>query len=85
MVKNGGTLDGVVFVERTDDKADLALLDKLIKSEPAYERWHIEMSGQDNFASGFGNSYERIEDDVLYVKMDDDIVRGDHLRNIRSK
>ncbi|KAF7561689.1 hypothetical protein G7046_g2464 [Stylonectria norvegica] len=74
LVKNGGMLDAVIFVERTEDKDDLELLEKLIQSEEVYERWRIEMDGQSNFDSGFGISYERIENDVLYIKMDDDIV-----------
>lgn len=74
LVKNGGVLDGVIFVERTTDEADLALLTKMIDAEPAYERWHLDMEGKDNFAAGFGGSYDQIEDDVFYVKMDDDIV-----------
>ena len=67
-------LDGVIFVERTQDEQDLKLLAKMLKSEPSYERWKIEMTDEDNFTSGFGNSYDRVEDDVLYVKIDDDIV-----------
>ena len=67
-------MDGVVFVERTTDEKDLDLLNKLIEGEPAYEKWHVDLSGKDNFGSGFGNSYEKIEDDVLYIKVDDDIV-----------
>lgn len=74
LVKNGGILDGVIFVERTTDEADLALLSKMIEEEPAYERWHLDMGGEENFAKGFGGSYDQIEDDVFYVKMDDDIV-----------
>ncbi|KAH7129996.1 hypothetical protein B0J13DRAFT_588213 [Dactylonectria estremocensis] len=74
LAKNGGMLDGVIFVERTKDALDLGLLHRLLESEPAYEKWHIGMAEDDQFASGFGNSYDRIEDDVLYIKMDDDIV-----------
>lgn len=67
-------LDGVIFVERTKDLHDLALLKKLLESESSYEKWSVEMSGDDNFSSGFGNSYDRVEDHVMYVKIDDDIV-----------
>ncbi|KAH7013222.1 hypothetical protein EDB80DRAFT_749022 [Ilyonectria destructans] len=74
LIKNGGMLDGVIFVERTSDALDLDLLHRLTQSEPAYETWHIEMADDDQFSSGFGNSYDRIEDDVLYIKIDDDIV-----------
>ncbi|RGP79640.1 hypothetical protein FLONG3_2194 [Fusarium longipes] len=74
LAKNGGLLDGVIFVERTKDHHDLALLEKLLKSEDTYQRWQIEMSDADNFSNGFANSYDRVEDDVIYVKIDDDIV-----------
>ncbi|KAM5342788.1 hypothetical protein ACJ41O_013754 [Fusarium nematophilum] len=74
LVKNGGMLDGVIFVERTQDPKDLELLANLLESEEAYEKWQIEMSDEDNFTSGFGNSYDKVEDNVLYVKIDDDIV-----------
>ncbi|KAF4976568.1 hypothetical protein FZEAL_6779 [Fusarium zealandicum] len=74
LVKNGGMLDGVIFVERTQETPDLELLDKLLDSEDAYEKWHINMVDSDNFSSGFGNSYDKVEDDVMYVKIDDDIV-----------
>lgn len=69
LVKNGGMLDGVIWLERTSVKKDLALLDKLVENEPAYERWVVDMSGD-----GFTTSYDKVEDDVLYIKMDDDIV-----------
>ncbi|KAF4998332.1 hypothetical protein FGRMN_3212 [Fusarium graminum] len=74
LVKNGGLLDGVIFVERTKDPHDLAFLNKLLESEASYEKWQVEMAGEDNFSSGFGNSYDRVEDSVMYVKIDDDIV-----------
>lgn len=61
-------------MERTKDPLDLALLEKLIKSEDTYEKWQIDMPDDDNFTNGFANSYDRIEDNVMYVKIDDDIV-----------
>lgn len=61
-------------MERTRDPHDLALLNKLIESENTYEKWEVELSDIDNFTSGFGSSYDRVEDNVMYVKIDDDIV-----------
>jgi hypothetical protein len=61
-------------VERTKDPQDLALLEKLLKSEDTYQRRQVEMADEDNFSNGFANSYDRVEDDVMYVKIDDDIV-----------
>ena len=75
-------MDGVIFVERTTDAQDLAFLNQMLESEPAYEKWAIDLSGKDNFASGFGISYERVEDDVLYIKIDDDIVGNAPLPSI---
>ncbi|KAL7793700.1 hypothetical protein V8C37DRAFT_377925 [Trichoderma ceciliae] len=69
LVKNGGILDGVIFLERTDNEQDLKFLDKLLASEPDYEKWVIDMS-----EGGFASSYDLIQDDIMYVKMDDDIV-----------
>ncbi|KAL7792782.1 hypothetical protein V8C43DRAFT_282440 [Trichoderma afarasin] len=69
LVKNGGVLDGVIFVVRTKDAANLALLDKMMASEPAYERLEVNLKSK-----GYTSSYEFIQDDVMYIKMDDDIV-----------
>lgn len=62
-------LDGVIFLERTTDPANVALLDKMIASEPDYIRWKVDLS-----KDGYASSYDRIEDGVMYIKMDDDIV-----------
>ncbi|KOS16920.1 hypothetical protein ESCO_004912 [Escovopsis weberi] len=67
--KNGGVLDGVIFLERTSKEDDVAFLEKLLASEPAYERWKIDMDGE-----GYASSYDRIQDDTMYIKIDDDIV-----------
>ena len=71
LVKNGGILDEVIWLERTQNQADLAFLDKLIHSEAGYSRVDVQHS-DGNYAS----AYDGIEDDVLYVKVDTDIVRG---------
>lgn len=69
MAKNGGLLDGVIFLQRTDKEKDIKFLEKLLASEPDYEKWDIDMDGD-----GYASAYDHIQDDVLYVKMDDDIV-----------
>ncbi|POR37348.1 Uncharacterized protein TPAR_02439 [Tolypocladium paradoxum] len=69
LAKNGGLLDGVIWLERTMDSADLALLDKIIETEPDYVRQKVDLS-----QGGYASSYDDIEDDVMYVKIDDDIV-----------
>ena len=63
-------LDGVIIVVRTTKKPDLALLDKMLESEPDYIRWDIDMGDP----RGYAAAYDRIQDDILYIKMDDDIV-----------
>lgn len=72
LVKNGGVLDSVIFLERTNNKEDLLFLDKLIKSEPAYERRKLDLGAENN--KGFSGAWDGLEDDVMYVKMDDDVV-----------
>ncbi|KAH8121914.1 hypothetical protein FP744_10002925 [Trichoderma asperellum] len=69
LAKNGGLLDGVIFLQRTKKEKDIKFLEKLLASEPDYEKWDIDMS-----EGGYASSYDLIQDDVLYVKMDDDIV-----------
>ncbi|KFG86371.1 hypothetical protein MANI_025096 [Metarhizium anisopliae] len=69
LVKNGGILDEVIWLQRTQNQADLAFLDKLIHSEAGYSRVDVQHS-DGNYAS----AYDGIEDDVLYVKVDTDIV-----------
>jgi hypothetical protein len=63
-------LDGVIWLERTTNRADLALLSKLIDGEPDYVRWKVDL----NDGEGYASSYDQAEDDTLYIKMDDDIV-----------
>lgn len=76
LVSNGGLLDGVIWLQRTNNTADLALLDKLIASEPLYERWIVDsIDTTPNDLRDYATSYDRIQDDVLYIKIDDDIVR----------
>lgn len=60
-------------MQRTDDKKDLAFLDKLIQSEPLYQRWRVDVSDRAK-EKGYAPSYDHIEDHVMYIKMDDDIV-----------
>lgn len=68
MKKNGGILDQVIWAERTEVKEDLAFLDKIIESDTDYTRILIQPG------HGYSTAYDSIEDDVLYVKIDTDIV-----------
>ncbi|KAG8408202.1 hypothetical protein J3459_018069 [Metarhizium acridum] len=70
LATNGGLLDEVVWLQRTSNKQDLALLDRLLESEPQYSRQIIDDANAYDFAS----SYNIIEDGNMYIKIDDDIV-----------
>lgn len=69
-MSNGGLLDEVVWLQRTNNDEDLALLDRLLESEPQYSRQVIDDANAYDFAS----SYNIIDDGNMYIKIDDDIV-----------
>ncbi|KAF2094452.1 hypothetical protein NA57DRAFT_8245, partial [Rhizodiscina lignyota] len=69
LVSNGGMLDEVVFLARTEKEADLEWLDGLVKGEPSYKRVDVR-----TFGKSYASAYDICEDDVMYVKIDDDIV-----------
>ena len=73
-------LDGVIWLERTTNRADLALLSKLIDGEPDYVRWKVDLDDGEGYAS----SYDQVEDDTLYIKMDDDIVSSRFTNGFRD-
>lgn len=65
-------LDSIIWVQHTTNPLDLVFLDKLINSEPDYRRLYAEdlaLTRSPNRATG----YDHIENDVTYVKIDDDI------------
>jgi hypothetical protein len=69
LVKNGGMLDEVVWIMRTNITQDIAWLNTLMQSEPAYSQWHV------NFTDGdYRGAYDPIENGTMYIKIDDDIV-----------
>lgn len=59
----------MIWLERTTNSADLALLEKLIASEPDYTKQKVNLN-----TSGYASSYDNIEDNMLYIKVDTDIV-----------
>ncbi|OAA34324.1 hypothetical protein NOR_08540 [Metarhizium rileyi] len=71
LATNGGLLDEVIWLQRTSDEEDLTLLDRLLESEPQYSRRTID-GGAD--AHNFANSYDVIDNDYMYIKIDDDVV-----------
>lgn len=66
---NGGFLDEVVFITRTNDLADLLWLDARVAGVPQYRRQMVSFEYKD-----YSGAYDEIEPDVLYIKIDDDIV-----------
>ncbi|ODA83107.1 hypothetical protein RJ55_01616 [Drechmeria coniospora] len=69
LAKNGGLLDSVIWLKRTTDPTDLALLDKILESEADYAAQDVDL---DN--GGYGSAYANVEDDIMYIKIDDDII-----------
>ncbi|KAH7053418.1 hypothetical protein B0J12DRAFT_710219 [Macrophomina phaseolina] len=66
---NGGLLDEVVFVARTNDTADLAWLDSRVATVPQYRRQNVTFEWHD-----YSGAYGEIDPHSLYIKMDDDVV-----------
>lgn len=68
-MSNGGLLNEVVFLARTEKQEDLDWLDALVAGEPLYKRRDV-----DTYGKSYASAYDMCEDDVMYVKIDDDIV-----------
>lgn len=71
LAKNGGLLDEVIFVAKTDDQEDLDFLDSLLAGEPLYSSYHVNSTGLD-FSQMYkscvrGNIYIKIDDDILFI------------------
>ncbi|EOD46819.1 hypothetical protein UCRNP2_6448 [Neofusicoccum parvum UCRNP2] len=69
LARNGGFLDEVIFLARTEIEADLAWLDALVADEPAYTRHDLQFEGID-----YATAYDVCENGTMYIKMDDDLV-----------
>ncbi|KAL8905160.1 MAG: hypothetical protein Q9207_002819, partial [Kuettlingeria erythrocarpa] len=72
---NGGLLDEIVFLARTDDADDLAYLDRLVRETPGYGKndlggKHGRRASGVTYGQAWGMAVER---GVMYVKIDDDI------------
>ncbi len=70
---NGGLLDEIVFLARTDDVDDLAFLDRLVRATPGYSKNDLGggRASRVTYGQAWGMAVER---GVMYVKIDDDIV-----------
>ncbi|GME49707.1 uncharacterized protein LTHEOB_5097 [Neofusicoccum parvum] len=67
---NGGFLDEIVFLARTNDTADLAWLDARVAAVPQYQRRNLTGFEYHNYTS----AWDGIEPGSLYIKIDDDVV-----------
>ncbi|MCJ1369199.1 hypothetical protein MMC20_000408 [Loxospora ochrophaea] len=70
LVENGGLLDEVIFVTKTDDVDDLEYLDHLLRTNPKYSA----STRNDTKHGKYGHMWSSCQKGVLYIKMDDDMV-----------
>ncbi|KAL9115599.1 MAG: hypothetical protein Q9187_007248 [Circinaria calcarea] len=70
LVENGGILDEIVFLAKTDDKDDLAYLEELLASNPNYSAEYHNQQGFD-----YSQMWSVCKKGNIYVKIDDDVVR----------
>lgn len=67
---NGGLLDHVIFIARTKNVEDLEYLDEITAEEPLFLRRNIAEG-----KAGYILAWDFVEAGVMYIKIDDDIVR----------
>ncbi|KAL8846006.1 MAG: hypothetical protein Q9221_008868 [Calogaya cf. arnoldii] len=66
--RNGGLLDEIIFLARTDDVDDLLYLDQLVESTAGYSRRNVTNG------STYGQAWEVAERGTMYIKIDDDLM-----------
>ncbi len=71
LVENGGILDEVIFVAKTDNEDDLSYLEQLIQSSDKFSAEYHNEKGLD-----FSQMYSACKRGNIYVKIDDDVVRS---------
>lgn len=72
--ENGGALDEVVFLARTDNADDLQYLDELIHTSPGYSRRNLTEYNDRASKVTYGQAWDVVERGTMYIKIDDDIV-----------
>ncbi|KAL9043907.1 MAG: hypothetical protein Q9214_002920 [Letrouitia sp. 1 TL-2023] len=72
--ENGGLLDEVIFLARTDDVDDLAWLDQLVTTSDGYTRHNLTENNENASKVSYGGTWDIVERGTLYVKFDDDIM-----------
>ncbi|KAL8766846.1 MAG: hypothetical protein Q9209_006504 [Squamulea sp. 1 TL-2023] len=65
---NGGLLDEVIFLARTNDINDLQYLDQLVGSIDGYSRRNVTNG------SNYGQAWKIAEKGTMYIKIDDDLM-----------
>lgn len=75
---NGGYLDEVIFIARTNRSADLEWLDALVMTTPAYRRHNTTFGNLEDL--DYASAWDVCENGTMYIKMDDDVVRTEHHR-----
>ncbi|KAL8910631.1 MAG: hypothetical protein Q9171_004086 [Xanthocarpia ochracea] len=65
---NGGLLDEIIFLARTDDVGDLLYLDHLVESTIGFSRRNVTND------STYGQAWEVAERGTMYIKIDDDLM-----------
>jgi hypothetical protein len=76
--ENGGSLDEVIFVARTNDVEDLQWLDQLVTTTPGYSRHNLTEPGEDPSLVDYGKVWDMAERGTMYIKIDDDVVRSSY-------
>lgn len=72
LVSNGGYLDEIIVMVNTKWEEDIKWMDELIATEPLYKKVVTESKG-----GHFDNIWNRhaTDENTMYIKIDDDIVR----------
>ncbi|KAI9719704.1 MAG: hypothetical protein M1828_006137 [Chrysothrix sp. TS-e1954] len=74
LVENGGVLDEVRFIARTDNAEDLEYLDELVRTSKSYTRVNITNSHGKTNKVNYGQVWDLAKKGELYIKLDDDVV-----------
>lgn len=71
---NGGVLQQVIFLVRTNKTEDLQLLDLMLRDQPLQYKYKVISQPIAHANFDYSRMYEGLEDSQLYLKIDDDIV-----------
>ena len=74
-MENGGLLDEVIFIARTNDVDDLDWLDHQVASTSGYTKRDLIHPSGDSSKVAYGAMWDVVERGTMYIKIDDDVVR----------